>query len=160
MPYVFALASLVTDFEMIGSVCTVQMGRVARQPFTFSDGTFIPQGTHLRVAVQATHLDDAYYTDPSAFDPFRFANKMDQQNKTRKLDMVTTHANFVAFGHGRHACPGRFFAAEMLKLTLAHIIMNYDVKLEGDHPKNIWIVATCIPSPTGEVMFRRRKPED
>ena len=136
------------------------MGRVARQPFTFSDGTFIPQGTHLHVAVQATHLDDAYYTDPNAFNPFRFANKMDQQNKTRKLDMVTTHANFVAFGHGRHACPGRFFAAEMLKLTLAHIIMNYDVKLEGDHPKNIWIVATCIPSPTGEVMFRRRKHED
>jgi cytochrome P450 len=136
------------------------MGRVARQPFAFSDGTYIPQGTHLCVAGHSTHLDDTNYPDPTIFHPFRFANKADEQNKgLRKLDMVTTHANSVAFGHGRHACPGRFFAAEMLKLTLAHIIMNYDVKLEGAHPKNTWILSTCIPSTTGEVMFRKRKEE-
>ena len=40
------------------------MGRVACRPFTSSDGTYIPEGTHLSVAVQATHLDDANYTDP------------------------------------------------------------------------------------------------
>ena len=133
------------------------MGRVARQPFTFSDGTYIPEGTHLSVAVQATHLDDANYTDPYIFSPFRFTHTMDGQTKTSRLDMATTHADFVAFGHGRHACPGRFFAAETLKLTLAHIAMNYDVKLEGGHPKSTWVLSTCIPSTTGEVLFRKRK---
>jgi cytochrome P450 len=142
---------------MADSVCPVLMGRVARRPFTFSDGTYIPQGTHIHVAVHSTHLDHSNYLDPTNFIPFRFVDKKDEQNKTRKLDMVTTHTTFAAFGHGRHACPGRFFAAEMLKLTLAHIIMNYDVKLEGEHPKNTWILSTCIPSTTGEVIFRKRR---
>src|ERR1700733_4111820 len=70
---------LTDDAEI--NLCAVLMGRVARQPFTFSDGTYIPEGTHLSVAVQATHLDDTNYTDPYIFRPFRFAKTMDGQTK-------------------------------------------------------------------------------
>lgn len=134
----------------------VLMPRVARQPFTFSDGTYIPKGTHIEVAALATHLDNSNYPNPTAFQPFRFVNLTNSQNKGRKLDMASTHADFVAFGHGVHACPGRFFAADVLKLMLVHIVLNYDVKLVGDHPKNMWILRSCIPSRTAEVQFRKR----
>ena len=60
-----------------------------------------------------------------------------QEKDGKKVDLVSTQADFVAFGHGAHACPGRFFAAEVLKLMLAHVVMNYDVKLCGDRPKNL-----------------------
>ena len=74
----------------------------------------------------------------------------------RKVDMTATHTDFLPFGHGRHACPGRFFAAAELKLMLALIVMKYDVKLEGPHPENSWVVTTCFPNPKGEVLFRKR----
>lgn len=30
--------------------------------------------------------------------------------------LVTTSPNHLAFGHGKHACPGRFFAATEIKI--------------------------------------------
>jgi len=132
------------------------MARIAHQPFKFSDGTYVPPGTYIQVAAHATHCDEDNYTDPNEFKPFRFVDDTAERNGGRKIDMVSTHADFIAFGHGRHACPGRFFAAEMLKLMLAHIVMNYDVEIEGGHPKNMWIMASCIPSTTAEVMLRKR----
>jgi cytochrome P450 len=134
------------------------MARVAEQPFTFSDGTYIPKGTRIQVAAHATHGDDINYANPAVFEPFRFADKAKNENEGRKVDMVSTHADFIAFGHGRHACPGRFFAANELKLMLAHIVMNYDVKLEkeGERPEDMWFMSSCIPNPKAEVMFRKR----
>lgn len=135
------------------------MGRVAQKPFTFSDGTYIPKGTTLQVAASAIHINEANYPEPNKFDPFRFVDKTKKENKGRKVDLVSTHTDYVAFGHGRHSCPGRFFVANELKLMLAHIIMTYDVKLdpEGERPKNVSFITSCIPNPKGEVMFRKRR---
>jgi len=71
---------------------------------------------------------------------------------------VSTGIGSLAFGHGRHACPGRYLAACELKLMLAHVVMAYDVKLENDgvRPEDMWIVTTCVPNPNAKVLFRRR----
>ena len=34
----------------------------------------------------------------------------------------------LEFGHGSHACPGRFFAINVVKATLIAIILRYDLK--------------------------------
>ncbi|GLB41513.1 putative cytochrome p450 [Lyophyllum shimeji] len=150
--------SFIKESMRLNSLGCLLMERVARQPFTFSDGTYIPKGTVIAVASQATHLDNANYPDPNVFDPLRFVDKTKKENAGRKVDMVSTHSDFVAFGHGRHACPGRFFAANELKIMLAHVVMNYDVKLEGrgGRPENMWFVTSCIPNPKAEVLFRKR----
>lgn len=58
---------------------------------------------------------------------------------------------------GAHACPGRFFAANELKLMLAHIVTHYDVKMvNGVRPDNRHFGGSCVPDPKGEVMFRKR----
>jgi len=99
------------------------MPRVACQPFTFSDGTHIPKGTHIEVAAAlATHLDDSNYPDPTRFDPFRFVDTTKQENRGRKVDMASTHDDFLAFGYGLHACPRRLFAADVLRLMLVHLM--------------------------------------
>lgn len=41
---------------------------------------------------------------------------------------MTTSDEHFAFGHGRHACPGRFFVACELKLIMAHLLRNYDMR--------------------------------
>ncbi|KAI1205902.1 ent-kaurene oxidase [Annulohypoxylon truncatum] len=62
------------------------------------------------------------------------------------------------FGLGKHACPGRFFAASEIKMVLAYLLLNYDVRLrdgEGRPPPNMFMM-TRSPSTTAEVLFRRR----
>ena len=58
-----------------------------------------------------------------------------------------------------HISPGRFFAGYELKIILAHILMNYDMKFEdnGPRPPNKWFGAGVIPDPTAKVYFRRRQ---
>ena len=50
----------------------VTMVRRAMKDFTFSDGTTVPEGTFVGVAVLATQHDPEYYDDPDAFRPERF----------------------------------------------------------------------------------------
>ena len=51
----------------------------------------------------------------------------------RKVDMTVTHIYLLLFRHGWHTCPRRFFVVAELALMLAHIVMEYDVKLEDLH---------------------------
>ena len=99
------------------------MSHIAREPFTFSDGTYLPKGTNISVPVHAIHLDESNYPNPTSFVPFRFVDKGEKESTGRKVDMTSTHTDFLLFGHGWHACPARFFAATELKLMSALIAM-------------------------------------
>ena len=138
----------------------VAMSRIVREPFTFSDGTYVPKGTYIAIPSHAIHLDESNYSNPTSFLPFRFVDKANKEITGRKVDMTSTSTDFLAFGHGLHACPARSFAAIEIKLVLALIVMKYDVKLEGPRPKNLWITMACLPNPKGEVLFRRRAARD
>ncbi|KAF8964278.1 cytochrome P450 [Flammula alnicola] len=72
--------------------------------------------------------------------------------------MVSLSYNYVTFGTGRHACPGRFFAVNELKAMLAHVLLTYDVKLpdDGPRPENVWFQVGCSPNSTAQVIFRKR----
>lgn len=50
---------------------------------------------------------------------------------------MTVTPDFIAFGFGTHACPGRFFAAHEAKLMMCHLLLKYDWKVaEGaEQPK-------------------------
>ncbi|KAI1366518.1 cytochrome P450 [Xylaria arbuscula] len=63
------------------------------------------------------------------------------------------------FGLGKHACPGRFFAAQEIKIILSYLLLHYDIKLrDGEaRPKPLVFMMTKSPSQTAEVLFRRRK---
>jgi len=137
---------------------SVATPRVAVNEHTFSDGTVIPRGTTIAIAIDSIHLNEKIYADALKFDPFRFVALQEQDNTGKRFDMATTAVDSLTFGHGKHACPGRHFAASELKLMLAHVVMNYDVKLEkeGVRPRDTWIMSACIPNPSAKVLFRRR----
>jgi len=141
------------------------MSRVSLDDFTFSDGTEVPAGANVSVSISHTHLNPNYYEDPSKFDGFRFSRMKDEAeakgSPDKKFDMVATNLQFLAFGHGRHACPGRFFAAAELKMMLAYIVITYDLKLaNGVRPPDVFILHTCLPNPTAEILFRRRADQN
>lgn len=45
---------------------------------------------------------------------------------------VSVSPNSLTFGYGRHACPGRFFAANEIKMILARTLLEWDIKNVGD----------------------------
>ena len=55
--------------------------------------------------------------------------------------------------------PGRFFAANEMKAILAYIVLNYDLKIDGDgkRPANIYYANEIIPAVDGMVLFRKRQ---
>ncbi|KAI8990628.1 cytochrome P450 [Trametes punicea] len=123
------------------------------------DGTLIPRGSTIMVAADATHYDGSIYADADVFDPFRFSRMREQDGDGTKGQFVNSTLDYFSFGHGKHACPGRFFASNELKSLLAFIILNYDMKLSGDgsRPKNIYLALTVIPAPKGKILFKKRE---
>ncbi|KAM5530553.1 hypothetical protein V8D89_015788 [Ganoderma adspersum] len=140
-------------------ISLIGLPRKVIKDITLHDGTFIPKGTVVAAAAHATHHDESNYSNADVLVPFRFARVREREGEGSKHQFVKTSVDFVPFGHGRQACPGRFFAASELKAMLAYIILNYDLKLGGDgkRPANLSFTSQIVPSPTGQVLFRKRR---
>ncbi|KAF9246259.1 cytochrome P450 [Melanogaster broomeanus] len=149
--------SFLKESQRIEGLGSLSMLRKTMKDLTLSDGTFLPGGTTVVVASRPMHLDNELYENAHLFDPFRFANMRDEDGGF-KHQLVSTNPQYLAFGHGRHACPGRFYAASVLKTMLAHIVVSYDIKLEDGvtRPKSLRVGPFTIANRSAKVMFRKR----
>lgn len=150
------LDSFLRECQRMDGIGLLVMGRYVFKPFTFSNGITIPKGCVIECASGAIHYDDEYHADAGVFDPFRWSKMRENEGEKTKHQMVSTEFEYLPFGHGRHACPGRFFAANELKAMLAHVLMEYDVKLEGAFPKSMNVGSSVIPA-KANVFFRKRQ---
>ncbi|KIK81320.1 hypothetical protein PAXRUDRAFT_15298 [Paxillus rubicundulus Ve08.2h10] len=150
--------SFLKESQRTEGMACVSLTRKVMKDFTFSDGTVVPKGTVIVAASQATHHDNSIYDNAGTFDPFRFANLHEEDGVGVKHSYVSNTPQYLAFGHGKHACPGRFFAANELKFMLAHIVLSYDIKLEDadTRPQSLHIGINIVAHPTAKVMFRKR----
>jgi len=152
--------SFLKESQRVNGLSALTMDRrVMRQEgFTFSNGTHVPHGHHIGVASGGIHMDPKIYENPEEFKPFRFADLRDGDGEGEKHQLVATSTEYLPFGHGRHACPGRFFAANELKAMLAHVLLTYDVKteVEGQRPSDMWFSAHCLPNQTAKILFKKR----
>ncbi|GJE97803.1 cytochrome P450 [Phanerochaete sordida] len=150
------LDSFLRESQRMNGPTTVSMFRHVLRPVTLSDGTHLPAGTTVVTPTLPTHLDGANYADAGAFDALRFYRAAGVQPA-----LVTTSADYITFGHGKHACPGRFFAANELKAALAYVLVHYDVKPEHDgvRPPNVCNGLTVVPDAHARVLFRKRQTD-
>ncbi|TLD18496.1 hypothetical protein PspLS_10302 [Pyricularia sp. CBS 133598] len=134
--------------------------RKAMEDITLSDGFCIKKGT--LIAMDGTQLlrDEELYPEPLRWNPYRFLQMREagQENKAHLVSVSTQH---FGFGHGLHACPGRFFAANELKIALAQIILKYDITLPDD-AKNLpeAMVGSNYVVPKGTRFLIRRRQEE
>lgn len=112
--------------------------------------------------------DPQHYDRPDEFDPYRFyhlrtggaavADPNGFRNREQYQFVSVTKEN-TAFGFGKHACPGRFFAANEIKLIVARILLRYDVRfpagVEERYP-NFYFGSVSGPSPSGIIELKRR----
>lgn len=143
--------------------------RIARKDIVLHDGIKISAGTSIAVASDAIAHDVSVIPngdpDPNAFDPFRYARireNTDNPEDANRWQFATTNDADLPFGHGIWACPGRFLAANGIKLLLVHLLMKYDFKYaEGQkRPSSIMYEENMAPNPEGTVMMRERKVEE
>ncbi|KAK1226155.1 hypothetical protein PQX77_010865 [Marasmius sp. AFHP31] len=120
-------------------------------------GVWVPKGATVGVAQAQIHFDEKYY-GPTAdkFDAFRFSRPKEQGLSTTNEDMVTTSAHYLTFSHGVHSCPGRFFAANELKLIMANMLLNYEIQPMATRPVNEQLGDVKIPPRKQTMMIRRR----
>ncbi|KAL4965799.1 cytochrome P450 [Aspergillus stella-maris] len=137
----------------------VSMNRKVMRSLTLSDGTTLPRGARLMVA--ANLRDPAIYPNADAFEPARFLKMRESDSKSSTHQYVSTSAKMFAFGHGKHACPGRFLASSELKIALAHMILKYDWKLDpSDNAPRFFENETAhMTNPFLKLLLRRRKEE-
>ncbi|KAF9000036.1 cytochrome P450 [Hymenopellis radicata] len=152
------LGSFLAESHRVNAIGAVMMDRWVKKPFFFSDGTYLPAGTLVGVGVHSVHHDDHNYDSANEFNPWRFVPGADETTAPT-IRMTKTSPTYLGFGHGKLACPGRFFAAMELHLMLAHVVLQYDVKYPDDEgrPENLWFGVSCIPNRNAKILLRKRE---
>jgi len=152
--------SFLRESQRVDGLNLLSMTRLALRPFTFSNGVTVPAGTLVSVPASAIHADERNYSNPDKFDGFRFSRLRESEGgtATSRYQTVSTSTEHLAFGLGRHTCPGRFFAVNEVKALFAHIVATYDVKFEDGKgaPQDVCIAALRFPA-KANVMFRARR---
>ncbi|TLD23314.1 hypothetical protein PspLS_07079 [Pyricularia sp. CBS 133598] len=136
----------------------VVLERVALKDTALPDGRVIPRGSHVMVDSMDLWKSEIY-PDPDKFDGRRFLKRREAGDSASQF--VQSSPDYHVFGGGRHICPGRFFAAQELKLALAHVLVKYDVRLaDGCDPKVLPNGFFVMADPTVRFEVRRRKAGD
>lgn len=143
--------------------------RMALEPFTLSDGTRLEVGEWICTPPRAMMRDAANYAKPLEFHGFRHVEPsiLESQNmaagafaspQPEKAAPLTEVKDWQFWGTGRMACPGRFYAAAMMKTILALFITKYDMALAEPERARWFAWRTFIyPLPSTKVVLHPRR---
>lgn len=164
----YRIDSTIRESMRVSDVAVTALARdVVGKPLDIGNGIQIPRGTRVVYPTQAVHQDPDHYTDPLLFDAFRFSRPFEGtshgsgakglgENGEERVQLTTISPSFLAFGYGKHACPGRWFATQTMKQALAGIVQNYEIEITN-RPKTRPVVQNMMVPPTGTMMRYRRK---
>ncbi|GLI74942.1 hypothetical protein PoHVEF18_003191 [Penicillium ochrochloron] len=137
----------------------VSLCRVAQENIKLNDGTQIVKGTSLAIPTNWT-WDETNYENANTFDLYRFLKKRQTPGQGTHAQLVTPSAEHLGWGLGNHACPGRFFAANQMKIFLCHVLLKYDFKLaDGSVPQLRRQGFALSADKSANISLRRRHEE-
>ncbi|PSN72410.1 cytochrome P450 monooxygenase [Corynespora cassiicola Philippines] len=122
------LDSAIKESQRLKPVIDPTMLRAPVEDYTLPDGTIILKDYIVAVSTHAMR-DPAIYKDPETWDGYRFFRQRQQPGKDLSAQLITTSPEHLGFGHGLHSCPGRFFAANEIKLAMVFMLLQYEWRL-------------------------------
>ncbi|EGP85637.1 unnamed protein product [Zymoseptoria tritici ST99CH_1E4] len=160
LPRLKLMDSFMKEVQRTHAMAMTSMKRKVKKSITLSDGTHLPAGITIMISDDKTH-DGEIYSNPAEFDAERFLQLRQQPGEENRHQFVTTTAEHLSFGHGQHACPGRFFASNEIKIFLCVFLLSYDCQfVPGEKRKNaLEFETSMMVDPTTEVQVRKRTPE-
>ncbi|KAJ5165582.1 uncharacterized protein N7500_007412 [Penicillium coprophilum] len=153
------MESVMKESQRLEPATLISMFRVAKSTVTLQDGTTIPKGTSLAFA-NDLRLDPLMYPNPETFDAYRFQRMRKVPEQANLAPFTKTRTSHLAFGHGKHACPGRFLSCDEAKLILCHILLKYDFKAVDGRVPNLNIRGMFIQRDAGGMLSVRRRQEE
>ncbi|UQC90079.1 ent-kaurene oxidase [Colletotrichum lupini] len=149
--------SVLKESQRLKPVTSAIMARMATRQVTLPNGLKLQKGERCVGDLGKMH-DPSIYPNPEAFNGYRFLEMRGDPKLDSQAHLVSTSPSHLGFGHGQHACPGRFFAGNELKIALAHLLMKFDWKLTPgyEHQWQEWGFAWNSDS-TAKLLFRRRE---
>ncbi|KAF8919332.1 cytochrome P450 [Mucidula mucida] len=147
------LDSLVKEVMRFHHFSSTTLGRVVTAPsFTFSNGITVPRGTLLCATSRELCLDNT----GAEFQPFRFVKEDEIRLATDSS--TTSTPQYMPWGHGKHACPGRFFAVCQMKAIIAYTFFHYKVSVANQRqPALKWLFVMSAPDKTLQFRFEPRQ---
>ena len=119
--------------------------RVAARDLEFQ-GYRIPAGQRVLYSIYLSHRHPAYWQNPAAFCPERFAPETSRERPPYV---------FQPFGGGPRNCIGMAFAQVEVKIVLARLLQKFQLTFSG-HPVYKKMGATLEPKPGVGVRVRHR----
>ncbi|KAF8432587.1 cytochrome P450, partial [Terfezia claveryi] len=137
-----------------------------KEGYTYANGLHVNHGELVGVPTLSVHIDDDN-TGKQALDfiGFRYsrpyqelagqaATDISATGGIGKLAAVTTADEYLPFGHGKHACPGRFFGVIELKMSLKFCLLNYEIQpTKRAQTQYLW----ANPTPPFNIVIKMRK---
>ena len=159
IPKLKLLDSFCKESQRVNPLGLVTFSRKVKKDITLHDGTVIPAGEHMAVATGELLRDPDLYPDPDKFDGYRFLKLREKPGMESRHQFVSTSIDNMNFGHGVHACPGRFFANNEIKVIVSYILLHYDFKMpDGEgRPKNIIVAQGMRPDTSKGLVMRKRQ---
>ncbi|KAK4499081.1 hypothetical protein PRZ48_009593 [Zasmidium cellare] len=136
------------------------MSRYVAREVTLSDGTILPADSLIMIENDGPS-DEQVYPEPEKFDARRFLKLREQPGEEIKHQFVTTTPDNMLFGHGQHACPGRFFASNEIKILFCFLLLQYDWRYAPGYvpPKWLYFESAIAAPPDVKEQCRWRQPE-
>ncbi|KAI4166338.1 MAG: hypothetical protein LQ342_000228 [Letrouitia transgressa] len=178
LPKLRKLDSFMKESQRLNPPFITTMTRVVTDPngLLLSTGHVIPHGTIIAFGnpfLPGSEVEYKPVTDPdqpplSEFYPWRYSDIRKIPGEENNHQFVSADPNNLSFGYGRHACPGRFFASNEIKVLIVELLKRYDMGLgpngegikEGfQRPKTLEFGFAYAADPKAKVWFRSRKQE-
>ncbi|KAK5700076.1 hypothetical protein LTR97_006211 [Elasticomyces elasticus] len=134
----------------------VQVGGI-----TTPDGVYLPQGSHVATFHPDLLDDDVQYDPLRSYKVAMGALDGDGEGGPRKQKLASDirGGQSLAFGLGKHACPGRFFAVQNIKLILGWMVTRYEFLPLVEEVKMTEVGDAEVPPGKTMVKVRRRRSE-
>ena len=106
-------------------------------------------------------IDPSIFPDPHKVDIARFKKLRECPGQETRHQFVATSMEHMGFGYGSHACPGRFFASNEIKILLCFLVLQYNFRfIEGKpEPDIINFASMRAVDPRTRIEIRRRQEE-
>mmetsp|Transcript_2851 Transcript_2851/g.8707 ORF Transcript_2851/g.8707 Transcript_2851/m.8707 type:complete len:143 (+) Transcript_2851:1-429(+) len=110
----------------------------------------IPVGDVLFMSPGVTGRLPELWTEPSKFDPERFAPPRLEDKKAR--------LTFLGFGGGRHSCMGEQFAFLQVKTIWTVLLRDFELEPIGELNEPDYAALVVGPKGKTPVRYRRKRP--